>query len=450
MPQRAPGSGDVALPLYAEDVAVARRTVEQGGVRVSVETNTREHLVDEQVTNTRVEVKRIPIGRTVQAAPPVRTEGDTIIIPVLEETIVVERRLVLKEEIILRRVRTTEPYRENVTLREQEAVIVRVPKNPAPAPPSQADKPIILPDEGKRPMTNEIIVAVFDREADAAAAVAELHNAGVPPNAVTQHVRNSMTRASETSAVPPREPSFWERWFGGEPEHKRDTAVYNRSLEDGSTIVTVHAEEQYLNKVMDILQRHDPVDIDERGAGYVDIGAVTSADNVAQAATIQSDPAARSSAASDIPDERDAARSSDEKTLPLAEETLAVGKRAINRGTTRVRRYVVETPVEEQVKLRSETVAVERHPVTGSRPVSDASFTDKVVEMTETDEEPVVSKRARVKEEVVIHKDTDERVETVRDTVRREEAEVTKDAADGLAKADLTERSDINPDINKH
>jgi uncharacterized protein (TIGR02271 family) len=126
-------------------------------------------------------------------------------------------------------------------------------------------------------------------------------------------------------------------------------------------------------------------------------------------------------------------RAKDEQTIQLAEETLAVGKRVVNRGTTRIRRYVVETPVEEQVNLRSEAVSVERRPVTGERPVTDASFTDKVVEVTETDEEPVISKQAHIKEEVVIHKDATERTETVRDTVRREEAEVTKDAADGTA-----------------
>jgi uncharacterized protein (TIGR02271 family) len=117
--------------------------------------------------------------------------------------------------------------------------------------------------------------------------------------------------------------------------------------------------------------------------------------------------------------------------LQLAEETLAVGKRAINRGTTRIRRYVVETPVEEQVNLRRETVAVERRPVTDERPVTDANFTDKVVEMTEFDEEAVVSKTARVKEELVIHKDATERTETVRDTVRREDVEITKEADGG-------------------
>ena len=61
------------------------------------------------------------------------------------------------------------------------------------------------------------------------------------------------------------------------------------------------------------------------------------------------------------------------------------------------------------------------------RPITDADFTDKVVEMTETSEEAVVSKAARVREEVVIHKEATERTETVRDTVRREDVEITKE-----------------------
>jgi stress response protein YsnF len=64
------------------------------------------------------------------------------------------------------------------------------------------------------------------------------------------------------------------------------------------------------------------------------------------------------------------------------------------------------------VSLRSETVTVERRPVTDGRPVTDANFTDKVVEMTETAEELVISKTARVKEELVVHKDTDRRTQT--------------------------------------
>jgi uncharacterized protein (TIGR02271 family) len=123
-----------------------------------------------------------------------------------------------------------------------------------------------------------------------------------------------------------------------------------------------------------------------------------------------------------------AGRAGETEAIPLTEETLSVGKRAINRGTTRIRRYVVETPVEENVSLRDETVSVERRPVAGSHPLTGApDFSDKVVEVTETAEEAVVSKTARVKEEVVIHKEATERSETVRDTVRREDVEITKE-----------------------
>jgi uncharacterized protein (TIGR02271 family) len=89
----------------------------------------------------------------------------------------------------------------------------------------------------------------------------------------------------------------------------------------------------------------------------------------------------------------------------------------------------VETPVEENVTLHSERVSVERRPVTGDARVTDADFTDKTIEMTETDEEAVVGKTARVKEEIVVRKDATDRTETVRDTVRREDVEITKDGA---------------------
>lgn len=116
---------EVVVPLYGEDVTIERRKVDRK-VRVRVETTSREHLIDEILSSERVEVERIPVGRPVDAAPPVREEGDTTVISIVEEVVVVERRLVLKEEIRLRRVQTTERHRETVTLREQQAVIERV------------------------------------------------------------------------------------------------------------------------------------------------------------------------------------------------------------------------------------------------------------------------------------------------------------------------------------
>jgi uncharacterized protein (TIGR02271 family) len=115
---------DTTIPLHVEDLSIKRREVRRD-VRVHILTRSHDQLIDEPVMRERVEIEHVAIGRSIDAIPPIREEGDTTVIPVVEEIIVVERRLVLKEEIRLRRVRTTERHRETVTLRDQQAVIER-------------------------------------------------------------------------------------------------------------------------------------------------------------------------------------------------------------------------------------------------------------------------------------------------------------------------------------
>jgi stress response protein YsnF len=121
-----------------------------------------------------------------------------------------------------------------------------------------------------------------------------------------------------------------------------------------------------------------------------------------------------------------------EEVIPLAEETLIVGKQTVTSGTTTVRRFVVETPVEQQVSLYDEKVIVERR-----KPVTDAvtgeTLTELTIEMIETSEVPVVGKGVKVREEVVVRRERTRRDETVRDSVRRDEIEITQ--------SDETERS---------
>ena len=121
------------VPLHAEEIEVSRRRVETALVRLSLTTRSREQLVDEELTQERVEVERVPVGRVVESVPPVREEGDTTILSVVVEEVVVQRRLVLKEEVRLRRVKTTEHHRETVTLREQEATVTRTALDARPA-----------------------------------------------------------------------------------------------------------------------------------------------------------------------------------------------------------------------------------------------------------------------------------------------------------------------------
>jgi stress response protein YsnF len=128
----APQAEETVLALHAEELAVSRRVVERAVVRVATVTHTRDQLVDEALIQERVEVEHVAIGRMIDAMPPVRQEGDVTIMPVVEEILVVERRLLLKEEVHIRRVRTTQQHRETVVLREQEAVVTRIPTSNDP------------------------------------------------------------------------------------------------------------------------------------------------------------------------------------------------------------------------------------------------------------------------------------------------------------------------------
>ena len=115
-------------------------------------------------------------------------------------------------------------------------------------------------------------------------------------------------------------------------------------------------------------------------------------------------------------------------TLQEVREELEVGKRKVATGGVRVTSSVSEVPVEKTVTLHEEKVAAERKNVDRklSPQEADAAFRDKTLEMTETAEQVEVSKQARVVGEVSIGKQTKEREETVRDTVRRTEVEVEK------------------------
>ena len=120
--------GDEAtLPLAAEELSVSKEVRETGRVRVRTHTDEREAWVDETLSGEHVEIETVPVGRQVDAAPAVRQEGDTTIIPVVEEVLVVERRLFLKEEVRVKRVTTATPHRECVRLRSQRADIERSP-----------------------------------------------------------------------------------------------------------------------------------------------------------------------------------------------------------------------------------------------------------------------------------------------------------------------------------
>ena len=121
---------ETVIPVLKEELDVHTRRVElDSGVRVAKQVEEREELIDEPLTKEEVEVERITLNRPVDGPIAVRYEGDTMIVPVLEEVLVVEKRLVLKEEIRITRRKTEIRAPERVTLRREIAAVERI-ENP--------------------------------------------------------------------------------------------------------------------------------------------------------------------------------------------------------------------------------------------------------------------------------------------------------------------------------
>ncbi len=116
------------VPLHEEVAAVSKRT-EERRKRINKRVSARTETVGALVQREDLTVERVPVNRVVTTAPPVREEGDTLIIPVLEEVAVVERRLVLREEVRVRKSKRSEPFSEEVTLRSEDIEIVDEPSS---------------------------------------------------------------------------------------------------------------------------------------------------------------------------------------------------------------------------------------------------------------------------------------------------------------------------------
>ena len=133
----------------------------------------------------------------------------------------------------------------------------------------------------------------------------------------------------------------------------------------------------------------------------------------------------RTASVNRIDEEKIVGTRDEELRVPVVEEELAVGKRAVETGGVRVHKEVSETPVREEVSLHEERVTVDRRPV--DRPATEAdiqAFANETVEMREMAEEAVVEKRQRVVEEVVIGKESQNRTEQIADTVRKTDVRV--------------------------
>jgi hypothetical protein len=286
----------------------------------------------------------------------------------------------------------------------------------------------------------QTITAMYDNRAEAEAAQAKLVAAGIPQASIKllAGTQTAQTGTSQGYDHTRDEGGFWASLKDAfMPEEDRYT--YSEGLSRGGTLLTVSAEASQVDRAMDILEEHGSVDLDEReatwrkegwsgyDAGTTGATATTGAVRNPSATEVAGGTASTggTNAFTGGGRESGAGTATGTEYIPVVEERLNVGKRVADSGRVRVRSYAIETPVEEHVTLRDETVHVDRRSV--DRPVTaadEALFADKTIEASERREEAVVSKDARVVEEVGIRKDATQRTETVTDKVRRTEVEV--------------------------
>jgi uncharacterized protein (TIGR02271 family) len=199
---------------------------------------------------------------------------------------------------------------------------------------------------------------------------------------------------------------------------------YAEGVRRGGSLISLITDESRVSEAEMIMNRHNPVDLEERVSDWRDAGFAahdTEAEPFDQELIMSERERWRGRT------DRTETRREDnvgDTVIPIVEEEIAVGKREVRHGGVRVHTFVREEPVDTDVTLREENVHVERRPV--DRDISDVDrpFEERTIELTETDEEPVVAKHARVTEEVIIGKDVQEHTERVSGTVRHTEVEV--------------------------
>ena len=252
------------------------------------------------------------------------------------------------------------------------------------------------------------------------------------------------------------------------PDEDRHT--YSEGLRRGGYLLSARVSDELEAAAADILEGSEPIDLDHRraswrqegwadyqaaapasaaygeGSGLAEVGTTVSAEG----ALAGTGPGYGEAATRPAMESRDRIPGSgDDEVIQAAEEELRVGKRDVARGGVRVRSYVTERPVQEQVELRQEHVSVERRPVDRELAPGEHAFQERTIEAVERGEEAVVSKTARVTEEIGLRKDVEHATETIRDTVRKQEVEVEDErgARKPTGTGTVVEGEVVDPDL---
>jgi uncharacterized protein (TIGR02271 family) len=277
--------------------------------------------------------------------------------------------------------------------------------------------------EKENAMAYEKIVAFYDREGKAREAAHALERSGFVSSDINVLNGESFTDKDV------RDGNVWQRIFGRNVSDQ-ESSVYRRTISSGGAALTLRTPDTEVDRAMKILNVHGPMNLHDRSSS-----TTSSAGTSATSSTATS--------AASVPTETRGLETGEE-VVRLAEEQVEIGKRQIMTGKSRIRRFVTEKPVQQQVTLHEERCEVARREVTDPKLSRDVDWKDRIIEVVETSEQPVVTKTAHIAEEVVIRRRGSDRVETVRDTVRRQQLEVER-----VSDVSSDVRSDIRSDVRK-
>ncbi|HEX7313511.1 MAG TPA: YsnF/AvaK domain-containing protein [Pyrinomonadaceae bacterium] len=135
----ADGGGQIVVPVVAEELRVGKRVVETGRVRVTKTVHEHEEVVDQPLLREEYDVERVTVDEFVDGPVGPRYEGETLVVPVLEEVLVVEKRLVVREELRITRKRTEERNPQRVKLLSEEVSVERADADAARGDSEESD-----------------------------------------------------------------------------------------------------------------------------------------------------------------------------------------------------------------------------------------------------------------------------------------------------------------------
>lgn len=271
-------------------------------------------------------------------------------------------------------------------------------------------------------MAYETLVAVYDTPEHAKAAVEALKAGGFHEDDISVFDRDRLATGGGAMARSVKEAGLWHRLFGGDL-YEHEAGVYGDTLARGGTVISLRVLDTEVAHATGILDLHRPIDVHDRA---VTSGIASAASVTAAAKTISATPIATGQTVAVTPK----VAATHDEVLRLAEEQLQVGKRSVETGAARVRRFTTEREVSQDVTLHEEHAEVLRRAVTDPAYVGDIDWADRAIEVRETAEQALVSKTARVVEEISLKKVGTDHIETVREKLRRQQAEIQRvDAA---------------------